>query len=288
MLPSREGPVPTEQLSFYLPLVTYPDPSPRAPIARALDLAATLGGKVTAIVHEVDIPPIADPLGGLLIDIGSLIAAAEAQSRAASAALSQDIQREAERLALPLTVMRTSSRPELAADVLSPPARTHDFSLLLPQTSEGWHTGVAEAILFGSGGPAFLFPAHDVPVHLNCVAIAWDGSRAAARALRDALPMLKRAGRTVVVTAGIDKPAGLTSAGAAQNFLDDHGIASTRLDLPDSGESVGTALQRAAIEQDAGLLVMGAYGHSRFREFVLGGATRGVLRDQRLPILMSH
>jgi nucleotide-binding universal stress UspA family protein len=277
-----------ESPSFFLPLVTYPDPSAAAPLARALDLAATLGGSVTALVHEVDIPPVVDPLSGLLIDVAGLIAAAEAQSRKAATELSRSVEHQARRLALPLTTTHVRSGPESTADTLALAARTHDFSLLLPETPDGFHASVTEAVLFGSGGPAFLFPANDAAVHLKGVAVAWDGSRAAARAVRDAIAVLKRARRVIVLTAGADKPQGPESLTALRQMLAGHGIACESRDVAIGEESAGDALQRAALDEDAGLLVMGAYGHSRFREFVLGGATRSALERQRLTILMSH
>jgi len=274
--------------SFCLPLLSYPDPTPVEPLARALDLAATLGGSVHAVIHEADIPPIVNPLSGVLLDVAGLIAAAETHSREVSAALANNLGHQAERMALTLDVTHVRGNPQLAGDVLAQAARTFDFSLLLPEADDGWHASVTEAVLFGSGGPAFLFPAHDAPVHLNCVAVAWDGSRAASRAVRDAIPVLQVSRRVVLLTAAEDKPAGKETLGAIRRLMDGHAIPSESIDVAGADRPVGEALQQAALDQGAGLLVMGAYGHGRMREFMLGGATRKALRQQRLPLLMSH
>jgi nucleotide-binding universal stress UspA family protein len=120
------------------------------------------------------------------------------------------------------------------------------------------------------------------------VAVAWDGGRAGARAVRDALPLLRRAKQVRIITVGDDKPIASAGVAALQTFLTGHGIVFVHDDVELAGRSIGEALQAEAIRGDAGLLVMGAYGHNRVREFVLGGATRTVLGTLRLPTLMSH
>jgi nucleotide-binding universal stress UspA family protein len=72
------------------------------------------------------------------------------------------------------------------------------------------------------------------------------------------------------------------------HLLSDHGFDAIHHDHDPGGAAVGDALQTRAVAEDAGLLVMGAYGHNRLREFVLGGATRSALGNLRLPVLMSH
>jgi nucleotide-binding universal stress UspA family protein len=120
------------------------------------------------------------------------------------------------------------------------------------------------------------------------VVVAWDGGRAAARAVRDALPVLRRARQVVVVTLKEDKPVDPRSLEALVDFLAGHGIDVAHHDISGKERPVGEVLQEDALTRDAGLLVMGAYGHHRLREFVLGGATRAVLAGLRLPTLMSH
>lgn len=271
-----------------LPLLTYPDASPVAGLGRALDLAATLNAEVTAIIHHVDIPPIHEPLAGLVIDIDGLSKAAEALSRARGEELAQALRHQAERIALPLSV-ETLRAERLAGDLFASRARTYDLTILVSDSDSPDHALLVEEILFRSGGPVVVLPPEEGSVHLNTVAVAWDGSRAAARALRDALSVLREARRVVVLTADSDKPISPEGVKQVLEFLRGHEIAAQhRSVIAAKGSTIGDVLQRAALDEDAGLLVMGAYGHSRMREFVLGGATKSVLGSVRLPLLMSH
>ncbi len=275
-------------LSFFLPLSTYPDPTPKDSLLRAFDMAASLGGEVTALVHEVDIGEVQNVVADALVNISGMIAAAEARSRAASKPLIEDVNHLAHRFQIGLTVQTVRSRPEVAAALFAQRARTFDCSLLMPMASSDDQAMVAEAVLFGSGGPAWLFPLGEVTSHLASAAVAWDGSRAAARAVRDALPILSVVRHVTILCATDDKPVEPTTVGALQDFLRRHQITAEAQLFNRSERPIGEALQQTALDSGAGLLVMGAYGHSRIREFVLGGATRTVLSDRRMPILMSH
>nr|WP_315397052.1 universal stress protein [uncultured Duganella sp.] len=122
--------------------------------------------------------------------------------------------------------------------------------------------------------------------------VAWDGSRAATRAVTDALPLLRRTGRVTLALFNPDRQYGahgeLPGADIAL-FLARHGVKVEvlRQDTP-PGLDVGNALLSLAADLDADLLVMGAYGHMRWREVLMGGVTRTVLRSMTLPVLMSH
>ena len=273
---------------FFLPLLSYPDATPRAGLLRAFDMAATMGGEITAVVHEVDIPDIHNALADALIDLRGMIAAAEAKSHASAGELVEEVNQLGRRFQLRLLLHPARTRPDTTADYLARFARTFDYALLIPAGHSDDQVAIAEAILFGSGGPAFVFPDLEATAHLESAAIAWDGSRAAARAVRDALPVLKMVKRATVLTVSDDKPIDQTSVRAVRDLLQHHEIESAHTELALADQSVGDALQQAAVDGGAGLLVMGAYGHNRIREFVLGGATRTVLANRRLPILMSH
>jgi nucleotide-binding universal stress UspA family protein len=273
---------------YFLPLLTYPDASPRGGLLRAIDFAATLGGSVKAVAHVVRLPPIVNAFGPVLIDYRELAASAETASRGRAAALSEQATTAAARFGLPIGIEELEAAPELLAEEIVVPARTADYSLLAADPQSPAHRAVAEALLFGSGGPVVLFPANDAPSHLQSVLIAWDGSRAAARAVRDAMPVLTRAREVTIATATGDKPIAAAGIAALLGTLGAHGIRATHQDIALAGKPVGEALQHKAVAQDAGLLVMGAYGHNRIREFVLGGATRDILAGLRLPTLMSH
>ena len=149
---------------------------------------------------------------------------------------------------------------------------------------------IIEAALFGSGGPVIIVPyIQRAPLRLDHIMVCWDGSRAAARAIRDAIPFLRRAGRieVVMVTNDRDKQDQIERPDIGAH-LARHGlnVAIRRMPLVDV-DVAGLLLSRAA-DEDVDFIVMGGYGHSRLREFVLGGVTRSMLRTMTVPVLMSH
>lgn len=273
---------------FFLPLLTYPDPAPGPGLMRALDFAATLGGRVAAVTQVADIPPITNPLATAVLDTSSMAAAAEANSRKRGEQLSEQAASLAKRLAIDCDSEPLVCRPELIGDYLAEAARTSDYTLMPFDGESDAHRGTAESLLFGSGGPVILFPNTEAAAHIESVAVAWDGGSSAARAVRDALPVLRLAKKVTLLTVQADKPISLARVEALRTFLAAHEIDARHIDQELHGERVGEALQARAIKEDAGLMVMGAYGHSRLREFVLGGATRSALAATRLPVLMSH
>jgi nucleotide-binding universal stress UspA family protein len=119
------------------------------------------------------------------------------------------------------------------------------------------------------------------------IAIAWDGSRAASCAVADAQFLLGKATRVTVICASEDKPDLVAAAQGLANALLARGLQVETASVSKEG-NIGDLLQLKAMELNAGLLVMGGDGHSRFREFLLGGATAEVLSKTRLPVLMSH
>jgi nucleotide-binding universal stress UspA family protein len=117
------------------------------------------------------------------------------------------------------------------------------------------------------------------------IVVAWNGRREAARALFDALPLLQRADKVSVVRVGVCDETAMAAVCAA---LGHHGVhCDAQVVQSQNGEAASAILDHCkAVNAD--LLVMGCYGHSRLREFVLGGATRYVLRNMSVPVLMSH
>jgi nucleotide-binding universal stress UspA family protein len=274
-------------IRILLPVLTYPDATPPAALPRATDLAATLGAHVTAVVHEVDIPPIENPVADLLLNIKSEAAAAERQSRQVGNDLEQRLKQFASKIGLPLAIERLRAE-RACGELIAERARSFDLTMLLCDPASPDHALVEEDVLFGSGGPVITFPSRDAPSHLAKVAIAWDGSRASSRSVRDALPLLRKAGSVFLLTCTQDKPISPTSIDGALALLSAHEIDAKHVPVGLDDRPVGMALQSGAIAHDAGMLIMGAYGHSRMREFIMGGATASVLRDPMLPLFMSH
>jgi nucleotide-binding universal stress UspA family protein len=124
---------------------------------------------------------------------------------------------------------------------------------------------------------------------LDRVLICWDGSRPAARAIADALPFLMRAKsiEIVVVTGERDKSGELTGANMSRH-LARHGVTVEINKIAAGSSGVQNAILNHTSGSGADFLVMGGYGHSRLREFILGGVTRSVLGAMPVPVLMSH
>jgi nucleotide-binding universal stress UspA family protein len=149
---------------------------------------------------------------------------------------------------------------------------------------------IVEATLFDSGRPMLVVPyIQREGLKLDRVMVCWDGSRSAARAVGDAMPFIVRAkaAEIMIVAAESAKSDEMPGADIAHH-LARHGakaeierIVATEIDV------ASTILSHAA-DTSADLLVMGGYGHSRLREFILGGATRGILAAMTVPTLMSH
>ena len=119
------------------------------------------------------------------------------------------------------------------------------------------------------------------------VMVAWNGSRESSRAVRDAMPILMAADRVVVLCA--DPPDADPRPGVdVLTHLSRHGVNAEAAPTLGDGIDVGPALLAAAADRAIDLLVMGAYGHTRIREYLLGGVTRAILRDMTLPTLLSH
>jgi nucleotide-binding universal stress UspA family protein len=147
-----------------------------------------------------------------------------------------------------------------------------------------------EAALFASGRPVIVVPYIQVAgLKLDHVLVCWDHSRNAARAIADAMPLLVRATKVeIVIVSRKGRKLSELPGTAVAGHLARHGVNAqvTELIAPDM-DVANTILSHAA-DAGATFIVMGGYGHSRLREFVLGGATRGMLQSMTVPVLMAH
>lgn len=142
------------------------------------------------------------------------------------------------------------------------------------------------SLLLQSGRPAVILPYVGALAPIGrTVLVAWNESRESARALSAALPWVRTAASVHAVVYGEDVQGPLERLRA---FLHAHGVAEARMHDGGRDEDVGNQLLSLATDLYADLLVMGCYGHSRAREWVLGGATRTVLDSMTLPVLLSH
>lgn len=272
---------------LFLPVVTYPDVTDEDTLRGAIAVSATLGARLTACIAEVDIPPVGNVVAEVLARVSELSREVEQRSARAAEAAAVMLRTLAEKAGVELEVRHERWRLDVLMDRLTDQSRVGDLSLLSPSAAQGV-ADAGEAVLFGSGGPVLLLPPSGATLSLATVAIAWDGSRSAARAVRDVIAYLRPETRAIVLTQGSDKQIDPTSVARLLGYLAARGIDARQADVPVGDRSVGHDLQSAALGYDAGLLVMGAYGHSRVREFVLGGATREVLAATELAVFMSH
>jgi nucleotide-binding universal stress UspA family protein len=179
-----------------------------------------------------------------------------------------------------------------AADRLGRMARRFDLAIVgQPERNKTAAAEVVdEGVLFESGRPVIFVPyIQKADLKLDRVMVCWDGSRAAARAVADAMPFLHQAKQVeIVMVAGKpDKDRDIPGADLGQHFAR-HGLKVTvkRVTAPDI--DVGSTILSYAADSNADMIVMGGYGHSRLREFILGGVTRSILEQMTAPVLMSH
>lgn len=149
---------------------------------------------------------------------------------------------------------------------------------------------IVESTLFESGRPVIVVPyIQRVPLKLDRVMVCWDGSRPAARAIGDAMPLLERAGlvEVVIIANERGKQDEIPGADMGQH-LARHGLKVDVKRITMGDIDVADALLSHAADSGADFMVMGGYGHSRLREFVLGGVTHSILRSMTVPALMAH
>lgn len=279
-------------------MVVHVSDSPRAPqvLALALRLAELHGARLSAI-HAV-----APSASGAYIS-------PEASSLAVQ--LRGDTDKARQQRAADLV---TAAGGEIAfASVMSDAAsemvqaaRSSDL-LVMGQQESGQQHGLPEGLvgrlLVSAACPILFVPyVHETPRCGERVLVAWRDSRESARALRDALPLLRRAQRVELVRFAESELAGPEPLLRAQAYLRLHGVEAELKVLqrsePSLGErlispwtpdaSVAEALLSQAADSDADLIVMGGFGHTRLWELVLGGVTRTMLESMTVPVLMSH
>ena len=277
------------KLQAFLPLVTHADPNSDAIAENAAAAAAWLGATLHARALNARIHAPKSALSGILMDVPALVREAESKSSKHGEQLLEKVAAAASRKGVSLTSETEGGPIALLAERAAAHARYYDLVLA------GWEAGnqtsrmTAEALIFGAGRPVLILPELTARQEFASVAIAWDGTRTAARAVGDALPFLQRATRISVLTVVGEKPLAEASPGRRlADGLAARGFVAEALNVDAEDCPVAVTLQERAVAAGADLLVMGGYGHSRIRDFVLGGATQGTLDDLRLPVLMSH
>jgi nucleotide-binding universal stress UspA family protein len=269
-----------------LPVTGGRDPTCEYALSMARAFNAHLEG--IAVAYDPAAPAIA---GGCEVMLSGWVeeerCKAAERARAAAAKFEAAAQREGLSAGTRLLDATVRKAPHLFAEI----ARGFDLSLVQQNDPEqpGYEDLIITAALFDSGRPVLIVPYIQTEgLLLNRVMLCWDGSRNATRAVADAQPFLARAKAIELVTVSTDiKSDELREADIARHLarhhlkVEVHNIIATDLDVPN-------AILSHAADTSADFIVMGGYGHSRLREFILGGATRGILASMTIPTLMSH
>ena len=175
--------------------------------------------------------------------------------------------------------------------VLQAAAKWHDLIVFerTYERSDGAALAALGAAVLHTDLPCIVLPPAQRALDLDTVAIAWKGTAEATRALHAALPLLRRARRIVLIHGeqGESDDAAILLAQAEQH-LQAHGLNAQHIRIAPPPTAAGAAILEAARGAGAGLLVMGAYGHSRASEWLFGGATRHVLLAATMPVFMRH
>jgi nucleotide-binding universal stress UspA family protein len=183
--------------------------------------------------------------------------------------------------ALSSQISREVAQEARAVDLMVVSATSKEDSL-------GVERDFVETLVIAAGRPVLVLPFKGEALpNMDEVILGWDDSRESSRAAFDALPFLLTSKRVNIVTVDA-APRGMMPGAAIAEALDRHGIKTTTTNVSSDGLGIGETLLRSARDEGAGLIVMGAYGHSRFTEFVFGGATRDIIKRLDRPVLMSH
>lgn len=275
-----------------LPALTYPDATPERALRSGVALSRRLDGGLTLLTVQTDIPDLHNPLANALMRFDRLAESEEARSAAAAELQANCGRIAAEAAGAPIETHSLRVQPHEETERVAQAARTRDLCLLPLGAAVPAARGLAEAVLFGSGRPIVVYP-EDLEIApaatFGAVAIAWDGSARAARAVADALPILRRSREVRVFVAVDEKPQ--ATAGLAHELsrhLAKHDVPVGLDERPARARPIGQALAEYVEAEKIELLVMGGFGHARLREFILGGATEATLKAPPCPVLMSH
>ncbi len=273
-------------------LDSYPEATPTEAIDQAVRFVAAVDGTLSALAVNVSVPIHSNRVADYLIGLSKLAHEEEAHSLSASQAGLAHFRTAAEAAGVLGQALIETVDLYRVGEHVAHRARTRDLCIVPLGGPYDGQVEVIENVIFNAGRPALVFHAGDAalsPLGPRAVVVAWDASQWAARAMADALPLLRLAHQVRVLTILNEKPSAGAGLGAeAVRHLQAHGVAATAEEVDGEGRSIGAALDGYLAEHKPDLLVMGAYGHSRLREFVLGGATEHVLRKPKVPLFLSH
>lgn len=276
-----------------LALTSYPEPTSHGAVDQAVSWASLLGARISAVAFETQVlVPGRNFLSDMLLDIPAMVAAELAKSSKNAHDLLDTFENNAKQKGVfqerILERCAVSGIPDRIVDY----ARTRDLTIVPVQESDSVEQWYAETVIFGSGRPTLILPQGSQQIRtptLDTVVLAWDFSRPAARAVADSLPILEKAKLVHVVTVTSEKPIDTgRSSEALSKHLAHHGVKFVAETVDAEGREIGDVLEDCIMLRNADLLVMGAYGHSRVRDFILGGATKSIVSRPPVSVFLSH
>ncbi|MBZ6077190.1 universal stress protein [Microvirga puerhi] len=262
-------------------------------LAHAEAIASANQAHVTGLFTNV-LPDIASltPMDGA--SVAGVVAELEDDARRSGDRIEQRLAERFSRLAMPNNIRRLDGTPgQLVGQVVSEARRSDLFVATRPYDSNGsaqWDD-LFEAVLFGGGRSIYVVPPGRQPSDsVRRILVAWRDSRETARAIGEAAPLIEKAVRTRVLV--VDPPMASDGTPALDieiaQHLDRYGT-KVEVDLVASeGRAVSDVILDQARRMSADLIVMGGYGHSRARQWILGGTSRDMLEHGDCPVLMAH
>jgi len=256
----------------------------------AASVAAAMQAHLTGVAFVYDpIVPISD--GGYIP--AEVIEVQRADNEAAAESAIKSFTATTDRAGISAEPLTLNASLAGAADEFARIARRFDLAIVgqghQPE-AVSMEQITAETTLFGSGRPMIMVPyIQKAPFKIDNVMICWDGSRAAARAVADAIPILGKSGHVEIVSVTNEPGKQDENEGAdIGRHLARHGLKVDVHRISGGDIDVADALLSYAADSSADFIVMGGYGHSRLREFVLGGVTRLIFESMTVPVLLSH
>jgi nucleotide-binding universal stress UspA family protein len=255
----------------------------------AVSVAEAFGAHVAAIAFAHDPVVPATLMGGVPADF---IESQRAEAEAGASAAIARFEEAARRAGISAESRLLAASIAEASDQFGLMARRFDLSIVgqAEPDKASPEELIAETALFESGRPVMLVPyIQKTGLELGKIVVCWDGSRSAARAAADAMPFLTRAEsiEVLIVSGERGKSDEIPGADIAHH-LARHDLKVDAKRIVATESDVANTILSYVADAGADLIVMGGYGHSRLREFILGGVTRGILQAMTVPTLMSH
>ena len=255
----------------------------------AVSVAATLQAHLTGIAFIYD--PVV-PISGAGYIPAEIIETQRDDNETAAEAAVKSFNTAADQAGISAEALMRNAGLAGAGDQFARMARRFDLAIVgQPQPDiSSIEQIIGENTLFESGRPVIIVPyIQKAPFKNDNVMICWDGSRPAARAVADALPIIGKGGRVEIVIVANErgKQDEIEGADIGQH-LARHGLKVDVHRISGGNIDVGDALLSHAADSGADFMVMGGFGHSRLREFILGGVTRSIFEAMTVPVLLSH